>query len=454
MKKSLSILLIFSFLIHLYSQEIPKNTRLMQLNTKKGSVLSSVELSQNFAYHIGTSNSSEIGVDNLAAMSVGLDDLFIIKSNVTSGANVWLKTFNAGSNGIITPRYSYVDSLENIYVYGQFTGTITVNSASITSSIDSSSFLMKINSSGVAEWVNLLNGGNNTLYPKIKCTTDGIDTFLIYNQNHLVRINDVSGETIYDRIYSGAELKSVALNNLNLYVAGASQNPFSAGTEYVDTPFTGFILKGDKDAIFTASAIAKIAPDNTNPKGTDISDIAVDIEGNLIASGFSVGSSKIISENGTFDYTYSPNSTFESNRIYHFVAKLDANLFNVSFFRTSSPITSDASLGVQTRKIAAIIKPYGSGNFRMIIKNSYFTANNSVTSFTNSNGTSTVITPIPGDAEYNQLLSFDSYGSYLFGSQFFINRFMNVSHNFYVTAVTNSRLFSSSIINATNNGQG
>ena len=56
--KIVLLMMIFStFSLDFVAQTIPENTRLFQLNAKKGSRLSIVENTDNFVYHIGTNNS-------------------------------------------------------------------------------------------------------------------------------------------------------------------------------------------------------------------------------------------------------------------------------------------------------------------------------------------------------------------------------------------------------------
>ncbi|MGV8916033.1 MAG: T9SS type A sorting domain-containing protein [Kaistella sp.] len=453
MKKYIFFLLLFGFSTSVFSQTVPSNTRLFQVNTVKGSALSLVETTDNFVYHVGTVNSSEVGFDGLAATSVGFDDLFILKSSAANGSNLWFKTFNAGNKGTIAPRYISVDSNENLYVFGQFSGTISVANQTITATPASSSFLMKINSAGNAVWINLISGGNNSLYPKIKCVTDGTDTFLIHNQTHLLRFNDSTGALIYDNVYSGVELKSVALKNSSLYIAGASLGNYTFGTVYIPGESTGFVVKGDKNANFSKSATAAVNPELSGVRGTDMSDIAFNSEGNLLITGFSVSSTNIVTDSGTFAYTFNPNTNFALNRVYYYVAKIDANLNNVSFVKTSTPVSSDAAYGIVTRSISASLVPYGNGgNFRMILKNNYFNGRNSVSAFTNPNETTSTITNMLGSSVYNLLLSFNSAGNYLAGNQQFTNSYMSVSGNSFATAATATRNFSSSLFDAVSGG--
>jgi hypothetical protein len=142
------ILFFLNLFVISLAQTAPEITRLIQQNTLKGSRVSIVETTDNFTYHIGTINSSEVGFDNLSAANVGLDDLFVLKSNAGNGTNSWFKTFNAGNKGTITPRYVYVDSSENVYIFAQFKGTVTVGNKTISSVNLTDAFLVKIDSNG------------------------------------------------------------------------------------------------------------------------------------------------------------------------------------------------------------------------------------------------------------------------------------------------------------------
>lgn len=446
-----SLINVFAFtLFVLYSnvtaQSTPANTRLMQVNTVKGSALSIVESSNNFTYHLGTSNGGEIGFDNLSANSVGIDDLFVLKSDEVSGSNVWLKTFNAGTGGTILPRHVSFDAAENLYVYGQFSGTISAGATTATSTSSSPSFLMKINSDGSAAWVSLLAGGHSTYYPKVKCVTDGTDTFLLYDQNNLVRFDDATGAILYANVYPNSELKSVALQNSSLFVAGTTLTTGSVfGTETISSPHTGFVVKGDKNANFTASAVAG------STQQADISDISFNSDGTLLMSGFSRSAVTFATENGTYNYTYNPNSSLENTKIYHYVAAIDNNLAAVSFLRTSTAVSSDGYYEIETRNISATVKPYGSeGNFRVLVSNGHYNGRNNINTFTNANGTYSNIINIPGSTVYKLLLSMDASGNFLIAQQPQSNGIISASANSYSMSSQANRLFTTTAHNPFN----
>lgn len=447
---SKSIMKIFAFtLFVLYmnvnSQSIPPNTRLMQLSTVKGGSLSIVESTENFIYHVGTSNLGEIGIDGLSSTSIGLEDLYILKSNVASGSNLWLKTFNAGNKGIIIPKQIYTDVSQNLYIFAQFSGSINVGNTTLTSGINANAFLLKLDSSGNALWINSFVTTNISSHPCIKFASDTNDLFMIYNQNHLVRINNLMGNIIYDNVYSSAtDFRGIALKNDNIYVAGFSTSE-TFGTETVTN---GFIIKGDKTANFNASmqitggAIA----------GADVSDIAFATDGNLLLTGFNSSSISLQTESGTSTYTYNPNASFANNRIYHYTAKTDPNLSTVSFFRTSTPISSDAAYRIEFRNFSAKLIPYGTaGNFKTLVSLGFYNGRNSLTDFIAPNSSSIAVANT-GTGVYHFLSSSNNIGVFdgFFQPQLggLNTPILTSNGNYYSQTVRNSRLFTSTVYNS------
>ncbi|WP_333852202.1 T9SS type A sorting domain-containing protein [Epilithonimonas sp.] len=437
------------------AQVVPENTRFVQLNTLKGSRLSLIESTDNFVYHVGTINSSEVGLDNLSATNVGLDDLFILKSTASIGTNSWFKTFNAGVAGKISPKTIFVDANENVYVFAQFQGSVKVGNKTITSSAATDSFLMKIDALGTAQWISYLPEGNSTYnntIPKSKCITSGTDTFLIYGGNHLLRLNNANGEVIYNNIYDNVELKSLAVNGQDLYIAGATMTEgVNFQNEFIDERFVGFIVKGDKEGNFNASL--RTSQNISFQSYSDISDIALSGDGSLLVTGFYTRNAvNLITETSSYTFTYNPNDSYNNiNRLYNYVAKVDLNLGAVSFYRSSSAINQEGIYNIRTDLSSSKLIPYGNtGSFRQI--NYITTRTSTITEYTNPNGTSTSLTPLSGTQTYSALLSYNNLGAYSSGAQFTKYGFkISASGNGYTTTEnSNIRVFKTSQHNAEN----
>ncbi|KEY19044.1 T9SS type A sorting domain-containing protein [Kaistella antarctica] len=435
MKKALLLLLFFTLCNFTFSQTAPPNTRLFQLNTIKGSVLSLVEMSENYVYHVGTTNSSEVGFDGLAATTVGLDDLYILKSNAANGTNVWFKNFNAGTNGTMNARYVHVDSSENVYVFGQFKGTITVNGRTINGVNANDAFLMKIDPNENAVWVQFFENGYNSIR-KIKTVTDGTDTFIIYD-NKLRRLNDVNGDVLLENSY-GAEIQSVALKGSDLYLSGVAFYGDAFFGSQVIAAKSGFIVKGDKDASFTSAL--KTAGSN---QPSVISDITFDSTGKLLLTGFNTQAINIFTPTQAVPYTYNPNSQFETNLVCYFTAKVNANLEDVEFFRTSSGFKTSSGYIFRADILSSKVNPTLTGfNVLLFVRGSF--QNHSP--FTNANSSTTTVQMTPFVDSYSLLLQSNNNGNYVSGSQpIFYGSNMSANQSKHSQSTQNIRIFKTDI---------
>lgn len=233
-------------------------------------------------FAVGTTNSSEIGINGLSANPVGLDDLFVLKLAVSDGSNVWAKTFNAGNKGIITPRYAHVDSSENIYVYGQFSGSISAGSTTIASTPNAQSFLLKIDSSGNAVWVSQLAGAYFSGNPKVKCVTDGQDTFIIFNAKIIMAAttNDTGSNRSASVLFSGSGVPSKTITVTQTFILGTGESKTFITTLYPNP--TSDILniqtdqKSSKVEIYDLSGKMLTATEN-NVKKIQVSNLAKEL---------------------------------------------------------------------------------------------------------------------------------------------------------------------------------
>lgn len=438
MKKALLVLLFFALCNFTFSQTAPPNTRLFQLNTVKGSVLSLVEMSENYVYHVGTTNSSEVGFDGLAATTVGLDDLYILKSNAANGTNSWFKTFNAGTNGTMNARYVYIDSSENVYVFGQFEGSITVNNRTVTGVNANDAFLMKIDPNGNAVWVQYFENGYNSIR-KIKTVTDGTDTFIIYD-NKIRRLDDATGDIVLETFY-GVELQSIALKGSDLYLSGgAIYGSMYVGSQLIDSK-SGFVLKGNKDLSYSSS----IKTVGTGQHSV-ISDITFDEVGKLLITGFNTQPIDLQTATQTVSYTYNPNSGFQTGRLYYFTAKVNANFEGVEFFRSSGVISRDYTSINRPDIFSSKLKPTATGfNLLLFLKD----RTRLTVPFINSNSSTTTPSATNSDEQYSILLQSDTNGNYISGSQpIFYGLKMASNQNQYIQTTQKTRVFSSKVKNA------
>ncbi|WP_136667328.1 T9SS type A sorting domain-containing protein [Flavobacterium sp. H122] len=440
----LLIVCFWLFFSALKAQTAPENTRFLQLNTSKGSSLDITEASENFVYHVGTASNSEIGFDNYNSYTnVGLTDMYILKSNVSDGNNIWMKTFHAGNSGIISPKYVYIDNNENVFVFGQFTGTITTQSNSITSSASVNSFLLKIDANGNPLWVSSFSNPDTNFSFKTKIASDSSDVFIVYGKNQLARLNNTDGSLIYNNSYPNVVLNSIALKNTDIYLAGGtSAANVTLGTETMLYYGSGFVLKSDKNANFDSSV--KVYPNQVySGYGNAVVDLAFTNDGNLVFSGFTFRDSYLIAESGSnYNYTYTPTALF-SDGTYHFVSKIDPTLNTISFHRTSSKITTQrtylSDLGISSG--LKIVPNPTANDFKILLKWNT-TATSSYTLTQANASTASLSTTLYGDT-INLLGNFDNSGNIISGSQpTNINTIQTANSNyFYISSNINKSRF-------------
>lgn len=429
--------------------QIPDNSRLIQINTVKGSMIKLVETTSQYIYHVGSAN-SEVGFASTPYNNIGTDDLYVLKSDLATGNDLWAKTYDAGAKGTISPKAIYVDENEDLFIFGQFWGQITAGSTTVTAASTGNSFLLKLDSSGNALWVKSFTLIDPSMATNAKFTSDNTDVFMIYNRSNLVRLNTTDGAVIFDNSYSyGVDLRSLALKDSQLYVAGFVESPFATfGSKTITGPNKGFIIKGDKDAIFSASMQT-----TGSTEASDVSDIAFAKDGGLLFSGFSINSTNLTTETGNKTYTFNPNSTFEANRVYYYIAKIDDNLSSISFFRTSSPISSDVSYGLSANGSSGISR-FSSEITPSPNTNSFKTILNVIdrsglqNNFTHPNET---LSPYshPTDATFSTIVSCDSEGSYDNGDQTFrYNQKLTVTEDYYSSTNLAIRLFKTEVYNS------
>ena len=181
----------------------------------------------------------------------GNDDGFLVKYN-SSGVYQSVKIFDtSGVNGNANTLTMAIDSSENVYVAGQFSGTVLFNPGDPGSSVTSVSgdgFLVKYNSSGVYQSVNTFDASNNGYA--------GINSLAI----------DSSG---------------------NVYVAGYFNgtvvfNPGDPSSSMTSSSNNGFLVKYNKDGIYQSVKIF----DSSNGGYAATNSVSIDSNSNVYVAGY------------------------------------------------------------------------------------------------------------------------------------------------------------------------
>ncbi len=117
-------------------------------------------------YYNGTANFSGTQIT-----SVGGQDIFLAKYD-TTGALLWVTS--AGSSGSDLGYSCAVDSADNCYIVGSFSGTCTFSNGKIMYSLGSTdAFVAKYNKNGLCQWVNRFGSNTAEHAYGVDCTPNG-----------------------------------------------------------------------------------------------------------------------------------------------------------------------------------------------------------------------------------------------------------------------------------------
>jgi Beta-propeller repeat len=258
--------------------------------------------------------------------SSGLTDIFVAKYNNT-GILQWVR--KAGGTGIDNSLSIKLDSSGNIYIAGTFESTATFDLTSVTSSGTSDIFLAKYDNSGTLQWVQKAGGasydygfslavdgsgnifvtgdfnGTATFGTATITSTGGDDIFIAkYNSSGVLQFVQKAGGGGYD--YGS----SIALDNSgNIYITGAFNGTSTFGN-YSITSAGGndiFIAKCNSTGVF--QWVQKIGGTESDT-GTSL---AVDGLGNVYFTGYFQGTINIgttsITTAGSIDFLVSKYNT-------------------------------------------------------------------------------------------------------------------------------------------------
>lgn len=306
----------------------PDVSRFLQINTYNGGQLSHVisDINNN-TYMSGIANGENYSFDDYSFEPVGHDDLYLIKTS-PSGQNLWLKTVNAGTNGVIGSVKTYINSVGEIFATGSFKGSITFSNTTVDSEVNSY-FILKYNSSGSEKWI-------TTFASKIVDISFGDQEVFAASSHSLYVINENDGSLNRNRDFEESLLKINTIEKSTseagkLYIGGIC-NTSGVVDNLNLIKNTGFILYGNLDFEFSFSA--SFNPDVVNDV-SEVYDIKTLDDGSIGVVGLSNGLTKFEGSTGIISDVNNPEN-YMGRGYYLFTAKISQTLITPDWFRTST----------------------------------------------------------------------------------------------------------------------
>ncbi|MCX6266354.1 MAG: T9SS type A sorting domain-containing protein [Bacteroidetes bacterium] len=227
--------------------------------------------------------SGPLTFDGISYSSSGFNDMLLVKMN-NSGVAEWVKQFNAQIKGSINPNAIKVDAEGNIFITGSFSGSMTVGSNTITSGATCNSFYAKFNTSGDGEWIAPFLCTN--LYGSSKIAFDGGgNSYVVGFTTKLLKFGS-AGSLLWEQSFPVRTLQAIAVSGTDLYLGGALQ---PGTTNFGTIPLTS--LGGYNTGFLVKGDLdgvysnSSIVGGSTSSYGSSISDIVPDNAGNIIITG-------------------------------------------------------------------------------------------------------------------------------------------------------------------------
>lgn len=234
----------------------------------------------------------------------GGDDAFLVKFS-NDGDVIWSMN-NASSSHDYGKRIA-CDASGNVYIAGEFKGTVSFGSATLQSPNDRNVYLAKFNSSGTAQWAYQRGATDNDSVMALDVTSAG-NIFMAYKQvsgNPLVAKYSTSGAS------QGTITFPTGMVSINDVLCDSFDNTYIAGK------FSGNVDFGRGQVSSSGSTpdyfIVRYAPDGTSDiqfigaqsYANSLSSLAIDYANNLVAGGsfensFAMGGNTV-SSNGASD---------------------------------------------------------------------------------------------------------------------------------------------------------
>lgn len=267
-------LIILSLFLH--AQESPLTPKkILQVNTYNGGrVVETMFDSSGNHITVGFANGPYTFAENQIP-TVGINDLYIIKNDKTTGEKVWLKTLNAGFKGKFEPLTATVDEDNNIFVVTFFQGELEINGQTYVASVQENQYktlILKFNSEGSAVWGTEIDG----LYGTSQIQTDSQNILFFDGYNKLSIYDKNAGTLISTRSFPTLRISATQIKNNQVF--------FSARTTSAATILNKPILDQNEIIVrtnlnFEEDAFIRLFPKNnpnTTASAVNISDILID----------------------------------------------------------------------------------------------------------------------------------------------------------------------------------
>ena len=249
-------------------------------------------------YITGTSEGTNIFGKNVTSGTTR--DIFVAKLN-SSGVVQWVYT--AGGTGADRGRKIALDSSGNIYVAGYYENTVDFGGGNITSNGSWDAFLLKLNSSGTFQWVKSYGASNNDLGRDVaidsndniyltgnfRGTVDfgGGDVSSNPSSNAYIFLVKFNSSGVFQWVYTAGgtgvdDVRSLALDSSdNPYITGSFQSTVNFGGGNTTAANTNdlFILKLNSSGAYQSIYTSNI---DTTQKAKGL---FIDSSGNVYATG-------------------------------------------------------------------------------------------------------------------------------------------------------------------------
>ena len=249
-------------------------------------------------YITGTSEGTNIFGKNVTSGTTR--DIFVAKLN-SSGVVQWVYT--VGGTGADRGRKIALDSSGNIYVAGYYENTVDFGGGNITSNGSWDAYLLKLNSSGTFQWVKSYGASSNDLGRDVaidsndniyltgnfRGTVDfgGGDVSSNPSNNAYIFLVKFNSSGVFQWVYTAGgtgvdDVRSLALDSSdNPYITGSFQSTVNFGGGNTTAANTNdlFILKLNSSGAYQSIYTSNI---DTNQKAKGL---FIDSSGNVYATG-------------------------------------------------------------------------------------------------------------------------------------------------------------------------